>query len=211
MIGVLLAGGAGRRMGGDKAWVRIGGRTLAERVLEPLRAVCDTVVVSCRMETALPPLPGVDEAWVQRDEEGGAAAGIASALREARGRPILAVAISLPLISETVLRALTAVQGDGRSAVVPSLDGRLEPLVARWSPSALPILDGFRTHADLERVTRLVDHAVVPFAADDPAFLRVEVPEDVLRAHAVLDTRRRAAGTLAGCAAPQPYSSPPSA
>ncbi len=208
MIGVLLAGGEGRRMGGDKAWVRIGGRTLAERVLEPLRAVCGTVVVSCRMDTALPPLPGVDEAWVQREEEGGPAAGIASALREARGRTILAVAISLPLIGESALRALATVQSDGRAAVVPSLGGRLEPLAARWSPAALPILDGFRTHADLERVTRCVDHAVVPFAPDDPAFLRVDVPEDVLRAHAVLDARRRAMGTLAGCAAPLP-SSPP--
>ena len=208
MIGVLLAGGAGRRLGGDKAWVHLGGQTLAQRALAPLRAVCETVVVSCRMETALPALPGVDEAWVQRGEPGGPAAGIASALREARGRTILALAISLPLMSEAVLRALIAVQGDARAAVLPSLDGRLEPLAARWSPAALPILDGFRAHAGLERVARCVDHAIVPFAADDPAFLRVEVPEDVLRAHAVLDARRQGAGTLAGCAAPLP-SSPP--
>ena len=207
MIGVLLAGGAGRRLGGDKAWVQLGGQTLAQRVLQPLRAVCETVVVSCRMGTALPPLPGVDEAWVQRDDEdGGPTAGIASALREARGRTILAVAISLPLMSEAVLRSLVTVQGDGRAAVLPSLDGRLEPLAARWSPAALPILDGFQNHADLERVARCVDHSVVPFAPDDPAFLRVEVPEDVLRAHAVLDARRQAAGTLAGCAAPLPSS-----
>jgi molybdopterin-guanine dinucleotide biosynthesis protein A len=206
MIGVLLAGGAGRRLGGDKAWVQLGGETLAQRVLRPLRAVCDTVVVSCRMETALPPLPGVDEAWVQRgDEAGGPAAGIASALREARGRTILAVAISLPLMSEAVLRSLAG-HGDGRAAVLPSLDGRIEPLAARWSHAALPILDGFRAHADLERVARCVDHAVVPFAADEPAFMRVEVPEDVLRAHAVLDARNRAAGTLAECAAPLPSS-----
>ena len=209
MIGVLLAGGQGRRLGGDKAWVHVGGRTLAERVLEPLRAVCDTVVVSCRMDTALPPLPGVDEAWVQREDVGGPAAGIASALREARGRPILAVGLSLPLISEAVLRALMAVQGDGRAAVVPSLEGRLEPLAARWSESALPLLEGFRTHADLERVAACVDHAVVPFAADDPAFQRVDVPEDVLRAHAILDARGRAAGTLGRCAVPL-SSSPPS-
>ena len=208
MIGVVLAGGAGRRIGGDKACVRIGGRTLAERVLQPLRAVCETVVVSCRIDTALPPLPGVDEAWVQR-EDGGPAAGIASALREAGGRSIIAVGISLPLMSEAALRALLTVAGDGRAAVVPSIEGRLEPLAARWTASALPILEGFRTHGDLERVTRCIDHAVVPFAADDPAFLRVDVPEDVLRAHAVLDARRSAAGTLAACDAPMP-SSPPS-
>jgi molybdopterin-guanine dinucleotide biosynthesis protein A len=191
VIGVLLAGGDGRRIGGEKAWVEIGGRTIAERALEPLRAVVDTVVVSCRIGTKLPPLPGVDEAWVQRDDSGGPAAGIASALSEARGRSILALAISLPLMSEEVLRALLAVKADGRSAVIPVLDGRLEPLVGRWSPSALPILQGFSATADLARVTRLIDPAVVPFDAADPAFLRVQGPEDVLRAQAVLDAQRR--------------------
>lgn len=209
MIGVLLAGGDGRRLGGDKAWVQLGGRTLAERALEPLRAVCDTVVVSCRMGTALPPLPGVDEAWVQREDDVGPAAGLASALREAHGRTILAVAISLPLITEAVLRDLLAVRTDGRGAVVPSLAGRLEPLAGRWSPSALPILEGFRGRGDLERVTRCLDPAVVPFSPDDPAFLRVERPEDVLRAHAILDARRRGAGTLGTCA-PSASSSQPS-
>jgi molybdopterin-guanine dinucleotide biosynthesis protein A len=147
-------------------------------------------VVSCRLGTTLPPLPGVAEAWVQRDDDGGPIAGLASALREAHGRPILALSISLPLMTEEVLRDLLAVAADGRSAVVPRVGDRLEPLVGRWSASALPILEGFRTHADLERVTRLVDPAQVPFAADVPAFLRVEGPEDVLRAHAALEARR---------------------
>ncbi len=191
VIGVLLAGGDGRRLGGEKAWVEIGGRTLADLALEPLREVVDTVVVSCRVGTALPPLAGVDEAWVQREDAGGPAAGLASALREAGGRPILALGISLPLMTEQVLRELLAGPADGRAAVVPALDGRIEPLVGRWSPSALPILEGFRRQADLERVARCVDPAVVPFAADDPAFLRVQGPEDVLRAHAIIDARQR--------------------
>ena len=189
VVGVLLAGGDGRRLGGEKAMVEIGGRTIAERALEPLRAVCDTVVVSCRLGTTLPTLTGVEEAWVQREDDGGPVAGLASALREARGRTILALAISLPLMSEQVLRELLAVKADGRAAVVPSLGGRLEPLVGRWSPSALPMLEGFRAQRDLERVTRLVDHVAVPFYPDDPAFLRVEGPEDVLRAYAALDAR----------------------
>lgn len=190
LVGVLLAGGEGRRLGGEKAWVTLAGQTLAERALAPLQAVCDTVVVSCRMGTALPPLPGVDEAWVQRDEDAGPVAALASALREAHGRSILALAISLPLMTEEVLAQLLAAGSDGRSAVVPSLDGRLEPLVGRWSASALPILEGFRAHADLERVTRLVDPATVPFAPDDAAFLRVDGPEDVIRAQVALAARR---------------------
>lgn len=191
LIGVLLAGGEGRRLGGDKAWVELGGRTLAERALEPLSAVVDRVIVSCRLGTTLPPLPGVSEAWVQRDEGGGPAAGLASALRQARGDTILALAISLPLMTERVLRELLAVDASGRCAVLPSLGGRLEPLVGRWSESALPVLDGFAAHPDLERVAACVHPAVVPFDPADPAFLRVQRPEDVLCAHAQLDARRQ--------------------
>lgn len=191
LIGVLLAGGEGRRLGGEKAWVEIGGRTMAELALEPLSAVVETVVVSCRMGTTLPPLPGVDEAWVQREDAGGPVAGLASALREARGRPILALGISLPLMTEQALRELVDFPAHGRPAVIPALGGRIEPLAGRWSPSALPILEGFRTHTDLERVARCVDPTLVPFRADDPAFMRVEAPEDVLRAHAVIEARRR--------------------
>ena len=210
VIGVLLAGGEGRRLGGDKAWVELAGRTLAERAIESLRAVSDCVVVSCRMGTTLPPLPGVDEAWVQREDGNGPVAGLAAALREARGRPILALALSLPLMRQDVLRALLDAPAEGRAAVLPWLDGRLEPLVGRWSPAALPMLEGFRASRDLDRVARCVDPAIVPFAPEDPAFLRVQRPEDVLRAHAILDSRPKRVSTLGACESPLSSSSPPS-
>lgn len=210
VVGVLLAGGEGRRLGGEKAWVELGGRTLAELALESLRAVSDSVVVSCQMGTTLPPLPGVDEAWVQREDGGGPVAGLASALREAGGRSILALAISLPLMREDVLRALLDAPAHGRAAVLPWLDGRLEPLVGRWTPAALPMLEGFRASRELDRVARCVDPAIVPFAPEDPAFLRVQRPEDVLRAHAIVDARRRRLSTLGACESLLPSSPPPS-
>ena len=42
--GLLLTGGASRRLGVDKSRLRVDGRTLAERAAERLRAVCDIVV-----------------------------------------------------------------------------------------------------------------------------------------------------------------------
>lgn len=195
-IGVLLAGGEGRRLGGDKAWIELGGEPIARRALRSLAAVVDTVVVSCRLGTQLPPLPGVAEAWVQREGPAGPAAGLASALREARGRPILALAISLPLMSEEALRALASTGCEGRPAVLPLLGGRLEPLAGRWEPSALHNLET-AAGAPLEALARSMSPATVPFAPDDPAFVRVDAPEDVLRAGAILDARRRRSRLLA--------------
>ena len=46
-LGLVLAGGQARRMGGgDKALLKIGGVTILERVLERLRAQCATIVLN---------------------------------------------------------------------------------------------------------------------------------------------------------------------
>lgn len=192
-IGVLLAGGAGRRIGGDKALVELDGRPLAHHALQALTATLDEVVVACRVDTELPPLPGVKEAWVEAEGTRGPVAGIVSALREARGRPILAVALSLPLVTPDHLRALLAVDLDGRPAVVAARGGRPQPLLARWEPQALPALSRMAPDLPLEHATMTLAPALAAFAADDPALEPVRAPEDLLRAAAALDSRRRAA------------------
>src|SRR4051794_41732182 len=59
VIGVLLAGGLGRRIGGDKAVVELEGRPLALYGLEALHEACEQVVVVAKRDTMLPPPAGV--------------------------------------------------------------------------------------------------------------------------------------------------------
>src|SRR5438034_7719003 len=54
--GIVLAGGAGRRLGRPKAAIVLDGRTLVERALETLRPHCGTLVVVSRPEVELPSL-----------------------------------------------------------------------------------------------------------------------------------------------------------
>ncbi|MDR3421732.1 MAG: molybdenum cofactor guanylyltransferase MobA [Xanthobacteraceae bacterium] len=52
-LGVVLAGGRARRMGGgDKARIRIGGASILERVLDRLRAQCSGIIVSANADPA---------------------------------------------------------------------------------------------------------------------------------------------------------------
>ncbi len=44
--GIILAGGKSRRLGQDKALIRLGTRTLIEIVLEKLRCLTDDVILS---------------------------------------------------------------------------------------------------------------------------------------------------------------------
>jgi molybdopterin-guanine dinucleotide biosynthesis protein A len=188
-VGVLLAGGAGRRLGGDKARVALAGRPLAQWALDALREVLDDVVVACRLDTELPALRGVSEAWVEPDGPRGAIHGIISALREARGRPIVACSINLPLVTAAVVRSLADVAGT-RPAIVPEVGGTLQPLVARWEPAALPVLASLPPDVTLASAARALGPGVVAFDGADPAFTIVHAPEDLLRAAALLDTRR---------------------
>src|SRR5207237_6097471 len=54
--GVVLAGGAGRRLGRAKATVVLVGRTLVERAVDALAPHCGRIVVVTRAAVPLPPL-----------------------------------------------------------------------------------------------------------------------------------------------------------
>jgi molybdopterin-guanine dinucleotide biosynthesis protein A len=52
-LGLVLAGGLARRMGGgDKAMIRIGGKTILDRVLERLRPTCTGIVLNANGDPA---------------------------------------------------------------------------------------------------------------------------------------------------------------
>src|SRR4051812_20681561 len=105
-VGAVLAGGAGRRIGGDKAIVELEGRALILYPLEALHGVCEDVVVVAKRDTMLPPLAGVADLWIEPDEPRHPLAGVAHALRLAMGRSVLAVAVDLPLVDAATPRAI---------------------------------------------------------------------------------------------------------
>ena len=57
-IGVILAGGQGRRIGGSKAVVQLAGQPLITYPLEAVRTALGDVAVVAKADTQLPSLPG---------------------------------------------------------------------------------------------------------------------------------------------------------
>jgi molybdenum cofactor guanylyltransferase len=101
----VLAGGASRRMGRDKALMTLDGRTLLERAVVAVASVArDTFVVGDR---AAYHQFGVA---VVADEFPGAGplGGIATALRHARHAHVLVVACDMPFLSVPLLQAMAA-------------------------------------------------------------------------------------------------------
>jgi molybdenum cofactor guanylyltransferase len=182
-VGVVLAGGLGRRLGGDKAIVELEGRPLLLYPVEALHELCDDVVVVAKRDTMLPPLAGAAQLWIEPDEPRHPLVGVAHALRLAAGRSILVVAVDLPLMDAATLRLIAQaepVPPAPATVVVPRVHGLLQPLCALYTPRALPGLEAFDPGA---RATDVVEGLgiceVVP--PDPSAFYNVNRPEDLLQ------------------------------
>jgi molybdenum cofactor guanylyltransferase len=164
VIGALLAGGAGRRMGGAKALRQFGGRPLASYPAAALAAVCDRVVVLAKRSTELPPLPGT-ERWDEPDEPRHPLTGIVTALERA-GEPVLVCAVDMPFITPAACEQLIAAGGQAAVAIA---GGVVQPVFAVYRPS---VLDRLRAAPANARLTDAVA-ALAP--------ILVEVPPEVVR------------------------------
>jgi molybdenum cofactor guanylyltransferase len=179
MAGVLLTGGASRRMGTDKARLVVNGETLAARSARVLASVCDPVV-----EVG----PGVSGLPAVQEEPAGAGPLVALlAGVGALGQPksVILLACDLPNVTADVLQLL--VEWPGSGTVIPVVDGRFQYACARYGAGALDeALSVVRSggssfkqlgSADCEYVSES-DWGEVATALD---FADVDTPEDLRR------------------------------
>ena len=178
MIGVVLAGGAARRMGGAKATAPLAGRPLAAWAVEALReAGLGEVVVVAKRDTALPPLDA--EVWDDEPlEPRHPLTGVRHALVRAEGRAIVTLPVDLPLVPPAVLRELAAAPG----CAVVRAGGRLHPLVARFPAGTELPAEGRATDAVLALDPLILEVRNV-------GFLNVNAPEDLAAAERLTHLR----------------------
>src|SRR5690348_9916889 len=113
-VGVILAGGEGRRLGGGKAAVALHGRPLIHYPLEAMRAALSEVAVLAKEDTKLPRLRDVT-VWVEPPGPRHPLYGIIQALRLAEGRPVLVCATDLPFVSPRLIERLAAAAPEPRA------------------------------------------------------------------------------------------------
>jgi molybdopterin-guanine dinucleotide biosynthesis protein A len=178
LIGAVLAGGAGRRLGhGSKAAIEARGRPLIDRPLAALGEVCERVAVVCKPDTELPALDGATERWDEPEYPQHPLVGIAHALERA-GEPVLVCAADMAWITADACRSLVAAAGAGGGApAVAVAGGVLQPVFAVYSPLAL---DAFRA-ADSDAALTATVEALDPVrVALPPTLVRsVNTPEDL--------------------------------
>jgi molybdopterin-guanine dinucleotide biosynthesis protein A len=188
-IGVILAGGSGRRIGGSKAIVELSGRPLITYPLEALRGALADVAVIAKPDTELPNLPGVT-LWIEPEMPRHPVVGIVQSLALAAGRPVLVCGVDLPFVTPALITQIIASDPFDAPAVVPTCEGSMQPLLALYLPAAMTLLGRLAPQSDMPLRDQVA--AIHPrlIEVDNPeAFFNVNAPEDLLHAAALLDRR----------------------
>lgn len=163
VLGGVLVGGESRRMGRDKALLRIGERRWVDRQSELLGAEVDEVLLLGR---SIAPWPGLPDA-----DASGPLAGLLALARARPGATLVVIAVDQPLLTAPALRWLLRRRRVGVDVVMGSLDGQLAPLPVVVEPGA---------HAALERLVGR--HAGPRALIEEVPSLVAEVPSRLARA-----------------------------
>ena len=202
VVGVLLAGGQARRMGGgDKCLRPLGEATILEHVVARGRPQVATLVLNANGDPdrfaafGLPVVADVVEGFA------GPLAGVLTGMEWARtqrpdGLWIATIATDTPFFpSDLVARMLNAVERGGADLACASSGGRAHPVFGLWPVRyaddlrAAMIEEGIRKVDVWTARHRLIE---VPFATDpiDP-FFNTNRPEDLAEAERLLERMNR--------------------
>ncbi|MDQ8148092.1 MAG: molybdenum cofactor guanylyltransferase [Gemmatimonadota bacterium] len=188
--GVILAGGAARRFGGQpKGLASVDGVRIVDRVARALRLVTEDLLLVANAPNAAEWLPGVRTVADRRPSEG-ALAGIETALLET-GTDILLVAWDMPFVSGALLGELRRTgETEGVDAVLPESDSSrrgVEPLCAWYAARCLDAVSAALDRGDRRvvgfheavRLHRLPVDRVAAFGDPARLFGNVNTPDDL--------------------------------
>jgi len=174
-------------MGQDKAVLPWRDTDLLGHAIARLRAVTPDVAILCGPEPRYADrgLPALTD----RTDDDGAIAGLLAGLVHAGGRPVLLLAVDLPLVPVALLQSLAEELADG-DGIVPLSPRGPEPLCAAYGPACLPAIRRCLARREKKmtafwpgvRVRTLPPPALVRFGDPETMFINVNEPADLRRA-----------------------------
>lgn len=179
--GFILVGGESRRMGRDKAQLRLGRRTFVERIAEALSGLTGEITLVGRNDNCAPyGMPIISDVY----ERWGPLGGIYTSLAHCASSWAVIIACDLPFVTAEFLRALS-IHRENYDAVVPvQRDGQWQPLCGLYSrASCLPlarelIAAGERRPRALVRKARTCFVPEESFHATGHLLMNVNTPEE---------------------------------
>lgn len=135
VTGVILAGGASRRMGSNKALLPINGVAMIEKVYQVMSSLFDEVILVTNTPDEYSFLPCRKEADIYQDY--GSIAGLHSALTATRSDRIFVAACDMPSLNPELIELLCTTAPDADAVVPLNCENLREPLHAVYAKATL--------------------------------------------------------------------------
>lgn len=139
---VILAGGQGLRMGGNKTLRQLRGRPLIDWVHSAVSPGSAEVLISANENSGAYAHLGCDVVADGMPGHAGPLAGLQAAMRRARHDWIASVPCDTPFLPQDLIARLFEAAGEGPAAVAVA-GGRRQPTIALYRKSVLPRLDAY--------------------------------------------------------------------
>lgn len=198
VTGVVLAGGAARRMGGsDKGLIRLANRPMIEYVLDALRPQVADLLINANRNLDQYRRYGVRVVADELTGFQGPLAGMAAAMQAAGTEFLVTAPCDSPFVPEDLVRRLgSALASGGADLSVAHAGDRIQPVFTLLRTRLLPSLLEY-----LERGERKIDlwfsgqRMVTADFSDAPdAFLNINTPDEVRELEARMQGVARVAG-----------------
>ena len=195
-IGLILAGGLARRMGGgDKARTRIGGATILERVLTRFVPQCSRTILNANGDTARFADTGLTVVTDSVPDFAGPLAGVLAGLDWAaanapRNEWLASVPGDCPFLPTDIVPRLHEARRKASTALACARSGeRRHPTVALWPVMLREELRRALVNEGLRKIEAWTSRYGValadwPAAPVDP-FMNINTPEDAARAEVI--------------------------
>ena len=179
---VILAGGQGRRMGGqDKGLLELDGKPLTGILIEQLAQQAVEIVINANRNLERYQQFGYPVISDQLADYQGPLAGFASAMAAVNSSFILTLPCDGPLLADDYVARFIAALADNPAPIAVAFDGeRLQPVHALLATDLLPDLVNFLDAGErkIDRWYAQYDYAQVDFSDCAAMFRNINTPSD---------------------------------
>lgn len=194
LTAVILAGGAGSRMGFPKSQLVLHGQPVLNLLVASMAAVASTIIVVGDVDqhdVGAAPVPV--KIIPDRTPLGGPLQAIATAIEYCEPGLLMAIGCDMPFVSADLLAHATKT-ADDFEAVVPVAEGRFQPLHAVYRTSIAPVVErlsaqgtpSLRSLLEQLRLRTIERPEWSRFSPDGRCFLNINRPEDLRLAESLL-------------------------
>lgn len=138
MTGIILSGGKSTRMGENKSLLKLGGKTVIERVVDLMQSLFPQVylITNTPAEYGFLQIPMYEDIFKYK----GPIAGIHSGLKASKTKKNFVISCDIPLISEEMIRYIIDYK-TGKPVTVCTADGFIQHLAGKYDKEIVPFAE----------------------------------------------------------------------